>query len=188
MLSKERHQTATGPADWFRLPKNVEAQNFPLEVMIDVGSTCVTTIYQDFRPNVRKNVPELPPIADALTLFSDLFFILFDNIRQHSGIAPSPDVMIDVEDLGDHLRIRTTNLLSADKDLDQVREAIKTSRQRIASGRYQDAIPTEGGTGLIKLWRTISRNSKIENALDFGLDSEDRFFVEFAVSKREIRL
>lgn len=175
-------------ADWFRLPKNVEAQNFPLEVMIDVGSTCVTTIYPDFRPSVHKNVPELPPIAHALTMFSDLFFILFDNIRQHSGITPSPDVIIDVEDRGDHLRIRTTNPLSSEKDLDQVREAIETSRRRIASGRYQDAIPTEGGTGLIKLWRTIHRSLEIENTLLFDLDDEERFYVEFAVSKREIRI
>jgi hypothetical protein len=175
-------------ANWFHIPKTVEIQNFPLEVMIDVGRTCVTTIYQDFDPKVVKRVPELPPFADALTIFTDIFFIIFDNIRVHSGVSSSPKVEIDVEDLGDHLRITTTNELGSDKDLAQVREAVEASRTRIESGRYQDVIPTEGGTGLIKLWRTVSRSSPASNNLKFGLDERDEFFVQFSLPKREISL
>jgi hypothetical protein len=178
-------------ADWFRLPAPIEVQVFPIEAMVDVGLKCVTTIYPEFHPTLRKKIkPALPPFGDALAFFSDVFFIVFDNIRRHSGLA-NPKVELTVEQIDadeGELRPRLRFLIESDVGNEVNAAAIETRllriRERIETDDYRSAVVSEGGTGLIKLHRILGRRNLEANMLTFGL-SNGRFFVDFKIFWRE---
>jgi hypothetical protein len=178
-------------SDWFRLPAPIEIQVFPLEAMIDVGLKCVTTIYPEFHPALRKIIRlALPPFGDALTFFSDLFFIVFDNIRRHSGLTdPVVELTVDQIDasageLRPRLRFRIESDVGEAVDVEAIEVRLSRIRERIETDDYKSAVISEGGTGLIKLHRILGRRNLEANMLDFGFD-DGRFFVDFKTFWRE---
>jgi hypothetical protein len=172
-------------ADWFRLPAPIEIQVFPIEAMIDVGLKCVTTIYPEFHPTLsRTGLPDLPPFRDALAFFSDVFFIVFDNIRRHSGLT-GPEVELGVEiSAPSRLRIRVLSDIGDDVDVETIEGKLARIRERIVTDDYRSAVISEGGTGLIKLHRILRGRNRETNMLKFGFDG-DRFLVEFEIVWRE---
>ncbi len=172
-------------ADWFRLPAPIEIQVFPIEAMIDVGLKCVTTIYPEFHPILRRTgLPDLPPFRDALAFFSDVFFIVFDNIRRHSGLT-GPEVELGVEiSAPSRLRIRVLSDVEEDVDVETIEGKLASIRERIVADDYRSAVTSEGGTGLIKLHRILRGRNRETNMLKFGFDG-DRFLVEFEIVWRE---
>lgn len=175
-------------ADWFRLPAPIEMEVFPIEAMIDVGLQCVTTIYPEFHPQLRTIVPPgLPQFGDALAFFSDAFFIVFDNIRRHSGVA-DPDVDLVVEmDPPSPLRIRIQSKVSDNVDISAIEARLALIRERIETDDYRSAVTSEGGTGLIKLHRILRGRNKENKMLNFRLENRC-FLVEFEVLWREAAL
>jgi hypothetical protein len=171
--------------DWFKLSQPISEPEFPIQDLIDVGLQCVTTIHRDFAPDVSRRVAPLPPIANALVLFSDIFFILFDNIRRHSANGPNVKVDIVVEDKGDRLRIVTRNEIGESARSADAVDRISKIKKTILDGAYQKAVTSEGGTGLIKLRRLIGNSEAGKRRLDFGFE-DLHFFVELELSKREI--
>lgn len=178
-------------SDWFRLPAPIEMQIFPIEAMIDVGLKCVTTIYPEFHPTLRQAVkPNLPPFGDALAFFSDVFFIVFDNIRRHSGLT-APKVDLSVEEIGPNegdvrprLRFKVESDVSDDIDVAAIEGKLAQIRKRIETDDYKSAVISEGGTGLIKLHRILGRRNLEANMLTFGF-SGGRFVVDFRIFWRE---
>ena len=164
-------------ADWFRLPAPIEMQRFPIEAMIDVGLKCVTTIYPEFHPSLSRTVPpDLPQFRNALAFFSDMFFIVFDNIRRHSGLTgPEVDLRIEIRS-SSRLQIQVLSEVGGDVDIETIDEKLSRIRERIMTDDYRSAVTSEGGTGLIKLHR-ILRGRKETNILNFGF-KEGRFLVE----------
>lgn len=171
--------------DWFRLPAPREEPFFEMEQLIDIGLQCVQRIHRDFNPIITKNLVELPKLADALTFFSDIFFILFDNARRYSNAGTSPRLTITIErKTKDAITFTFTNEIEEFSDTRASIERVKKIQEKIASGDYQQAIRSEGGTGLIKLKRIIGHNQP----LDFGYTASNQFTVTFDTNLREIEL
>ncbi|UHS55578.1 hypothetical protein [Agrobacterium vaccinii] len=172
--------------EWFNLSKPLLEPNFPIEDLIDVGLQCVTAIHHDFAPTISREVPPLPPFAEALTLFSDIFFIIFDNIRRHSGIPNSPSVSIRIADRGDLLSIYVENQIAVSTADVAARTKVDRIHTLIETGGYLSSLSSEGGTGLIKLKKLMGRDLKNERRLDFGYGESGTFFVLLEIGKREI--
>ncbi|MGY2224964.1 hypothetical protein ACW9IK_19950 [Pseudomonas gingeri] len=169
--------------DWFKLPTPRAEPFFEVEQLIDIGLQCVQRIHKDFNPIIAKDILELPPVAGALTMFSDVFFILFDNARKYSNLGTSPKLWITVKrDSQQVLSFLVENEVSAENDMQSCADRIKAIRALIKSGGYRDSLRTEGGTGLIKLKKIIGPT----HFLKFGYINETRFFVKFNLALREI--
>lgn len=169
--------------DWFKLPTPRAEPFFEVEQLIDIGLQCVQRIHKDFNPIIEKDILELPPVAGALTMFSDIFFILFDNARKYSNLGTSPKLWITVKrDSQQALSFLVENEVSAEADMQSCTERMIAIRALIESGGYHGSLRTEGGTGLIKLKKIIGSN----HSLEFGYVSERKFFVEFNLALREI--
>ncbi len=67
--------------NWFRLANVRSEREFSFEELVDIGVECVTNIHPDFSPSVdiAFSHETFPPFRQ-LTMFSDIFFIVFDNI------------------------------------------------------------------------------------------------------------
>ncbi|MEE4961395.1 hypothetical protein V2K05_24835 [Pseudomonas alliivorans] len=171
--------------DWFKLPTPRAEPFFEVEQLIDIGLQCVQRIHKDFNPIIEKDILELPRVAGALTIFSDIFFILFDNARKYSHLGTSPKLWITVvRDSQQALSFLVENEVSAESDMQSCTERMKAIRALIESGGYHGSLRTEGGTGLIKLKKIIGPS----HLLEFGYVSDTKFFVRFNLTLREISL
>lgn len=171
--------------DWFKLPTPRVEPFFDVEQLIAIGLQCVQRIHKDFNPIITKDIIDLPPIGGALTVFSDIFFILFDNARKYSNVGTSPKLWIKVErDSQQVLSFLVENEVSAESDMQMFTERMKAIRALIESGGYHGSLRTEGGTGLIKLKKIIGS----AHSLDFGYVDETKFFVRFNLTLREVSI
>ena len=170
--------------NWFRHAQSSSEPKFPFNVLLDIGLQCVKNIHREFDPLVSRKIGQLPEFIE-LTLFSDIFFIIFDNIRRHSGVS-RPHVEITAEQFQDRLRISVTSEIASDVRTPQTLERVGNIHKAIAQGEYHKAVRSEGGTGLIKL-RNITRLGKgSANLLDFGF-AGDSFFVRLELVVHETR-
>lgn len=170
--------------DWFRIPSPRNEPPFEIEELIDIGLQCVQRIHKDFSPKITKEIPKLPPLADALTLFSDIFFIVFDNIRKYANKGLSPDIKIEVIRGIETITLHITNDLEESAASSEAKEKVAEIKKKINGDSYHSAVKSEGGTGLIKLRKLIGSNQE----LDFGYNQNKEFFVKFSLSLHEIDL
>lgn len=171
--------------DWFKLPTPRAEPLFEVEQLIDIGLQCVQRIHKEFTPIIDRNIPDLPKVAGALTIFSDIFFILFDNARKYANIGASPKLWIKVErDSPETLSFLVLSEVSPVTDFESCTERVDAIRSLIDSGGYHDSLRTEGGTGLIKLKKIIGPY----HLLEFGHMPENKFFVKFNLTLREISI
>jgi K+-sensing histidine kinase KdpD len=169
--------------EWFRLQKGRSEQAFSFEEIVEIGLQCVKNIHPDFEPNVEQFVSSMPPLLN-LALFSDVFFIVFDNIQKHSGLEmPAVEIRASLD--ADHLRIVVNSEVATSIDLSEAEVRVDKIRQDISEGSYQRGVRSEGGTGLMKL-RKIIGNTRRPKHLDFGFDHRRWFFVELEIPMREI--
>lgn len=171
--------------DWFKLPTPRAEPFFEVEELIDVGLQCVQRIHKDFSPEINKNIAELPPIANALTMFSDIFFILFDNARRYANTDGSPKISIAIERDGpDSVVLSVANEVAVSENFERSSARVEAIKTSIASGDYHESVNSEGGTGLIKLKKIIGSSQ----FLDFGYVDPGKFLVKFKLPLREISL
>jgi hypothetical protein len=187
-----RARTETGARleamrDWFVLPTANSSLPFEMQELVDIALTTIKGFRPEFNPSVSLTAPDLPPLSGALHLFSDIFFILFENISLYSGDSIAPSIEIEANVQTDMILVRVTNNVAEDQDIDRIAHSVDRARKRIESGAYLNAVRSEGGTGLPKLAKLIRRDGQ-QPHLKFGLsDDKHTFSVEFGVSATVIQ-
>jgi hypothetical protein len=146
--------------EWFHTPKLLPTLVYTMDEVIDISLQQVKRLHPDFDPKVTRDVWYGLSILQ-LPKFSDIFFLIFDNIQAHSGVGNSPAVSIEVSFLNGVLRISVSNEMEAWAGIE---DKLTRTRDIIKAGQYHRVIKSEGGTGLVKLWNTI-RNE--HSTLDF---------------------
>ena len=163
--------------DWFELSKPLEEPDFTLEQLVEIGLQMVRNVHREFDPLVSKVILDLPPFGWALTFFTDVFFIIFDNIRRHSGIHNQPTVEVDAESTGDKLRIVVRSEISPAVRTSEAEERIANIKRALNADLYSRSVSSEGGSGFIKLGKLVRHDGR--GTLDFGFGENDRFVVDF---------
>ena len=171
---------------WFQLSHSLLTSELSFNDLVDIGLECVKTIHRDFDPEIIRDIQELPLIA-SITLVSDIFSNIFENIWQHSGIPRRPKVKITVTNVSDRLRIIIENEVSPSTRTDAVEAKVNRIKHSILDGAYKTAVSSEGGTGFIKLRKIIGSTESAQPVLDFGFRDEGQFFVDLDIHVMEIR-
>jgi hypothetical protein len=171
-------------SEWFKIRTREPHEAFSIDEMIDIGLQCVKNIQRDFEPQLEKQV-DVPASYIGLELYSDIFFIVFDNIRKHSGLI-NPKTKVIVFEKDGSTRIIVESEVSEVKRNAEVIERVERIKRTIAEGRYQRGVRSEGGTGLMKLRKIIGQAEMKSNPLGFGFRSDGRFFVELELPYVEI--
>ncbi|RON88245.1 hypothetical protein BK672_28700 [Pseudomonas fluorescens] len=171
--------------DWFKLPTPRVEPPFEMQELIDIGLQCVQRIHRDFNPVIKTEISSLPPLADALTTFSDIFFIIFDNIRKYSAMGDSPNISIKIiKEFGGVVKLVVENDVDFAVGSGCDAGRVESIKKIIENGSYQNSVKSEGGTGLIKLKKIIGPS----RYMDFGYSEDSKFFVEFTLTLREITI
>lgn len=172
--------------EWFRLRRPATEPRFSFDQMIDIGLQCVKNIHRNFAPRLEKTIGRMP-LFFQLTLLSDIFFIVFDNIQKHSGLA-QPQVQISASETPQSLKISVKSEVSDKANNLEAHTRVERIREAILGGAYQHQLRSEGGTGLIKLRKIIGPVSQEHRHLNFGFTDDGSFFVELEIPFREIQL
>lgn len=172
--------------EWFRLPKPLTAPELAFQDLVDIGLQMVRATHPEFDPVVNMDIPPLPLIEGVVERLFDIFQIIFENIRKHSGLGKNPQVTIKLERKGDRLSITIENEVAMWVRTPELEARLETIKQSIAKGRYQSGVRLEGGSGLFKLRARVGSAQGQPLPLDFGFSPEGWFFVQFEVAIRHI--
>jgi hypothetical protein len=172
---------------WFERASTAGSEPFSVQDTIELSVEAVRTLAPDFQVEIGGNVTE-PIMLGAgpyLTIFVDVFFIIFENIVRHSGLSDhAASVALNLRDAT--LTIRVENFVGDAIAIDEVAERLGTIRRAIHDDKQGSIVSREGGTGFHKLRRILTHDLLISNPqLDFGfMDDERVFYVNFSIPLR----
>lgn len=153
-------------SEWFGVPQASHSAAMPLQDLTEIGKQMVVRLHPSFDPIVSVEDAERRRLSNALELFTDIFFVLFGNVRKHSGIS-NPRVCVSAEYSE---RMIELQFESECRDVCQHVKPIADALERIRNGKFEEAVSREGGTGFPKLAKLMS-NSKIKNSIDAKVDT-----------------
>ena len=170
--------------EWLTPPTTPASLTLGIEESIRVSLSVINGFYREFNPQIQFLMQDMPALHGMVRLFSDIFFIIFENVMKYSGNNVDPDVKIEAKERDDHLWFRVTNSVKHVSEQERARIAI--AKDRIESGAFRTAVRGEGGTGLPKLAKVIGFGSG-GGSIDFSLiDDGSRFMVEFTLRKVDV--
>lgn len=161
--------------EWFEQPKPTNALPFSVEELVEVALATVKKFQPGFQPDVKISSDNVPALTGALHLFSDIFFILFENISLYSGDIRRPKIRVSFTSDDETVYVLVENELGPNVDLDHIEQKTAKARSIIDSDAYLSAVRKEGGTGLPKLAKLL-RVGNDKPPLEFLVDREQREF------------
>ena len=160
--------------DWFELPAATSSLAFALEELVAVSMETLQRFHPGFLPQVIVQADGIPPFQSALNLFSDIFFVVFENVYKHCGMS-TPVVRVTCEYYDRALSIRVTNCLAESVNVETSSEVLERARQQIQSDDFLTQVRKERGSGLPKLANLIGVRAN-QGKLDFGIDADQGEF------------
>ncbi|MFS2160437.1 hypothetical protein ACCD10_24255 [Pseudomonas sp. Pseusp122] len=162
--------------EWFSLPSPYEPPMFTFEQLVRVGLECVKKIKPSFDPEIVITGGDVN-ILSMLTYFSDIFYVIFNNVEEYSGIA-RPKVSVDATVSGDLLAVEITNQILASAENEESLERIEAAKDLIGSGNYRKNVSVEDLSGFSKIKNLIGE----DNLLTFGFTGDQKFTVKFTTA------
>jgi hypothetical protein len=170
--------------DWFQLPKEVSAKPFALSFALTIAQESVKRMYgyNQLRSSITINDDILLPNI-LLPRIVSLFGNVFDNIARHARTPGPPAVEVRTDSTGDAVRVIIENEIGPDVANEVTRDKIKRIQSDIRQGAYAKFLSREGGTGLHKVHKLLTRDLEAAGGLQFGFRNDQKFFVEVTLSK-----
>ncbi|MCG8669283.1 MAG: hypothetical protein MI867_07695, partial [Pseudomonadales bacterium] len=163
---------------WFTPLVGVSADSVNLKAskVLNLSINAALDMLKPFNPDIEKqieNTGEIELHQEELTFINDTIFILFDNIKAHSGIK-KPKIVLKL--LIDHEA--STITISCENETKQsdrkkLRDEITKIKKMIDEGQLGDRARSEGRSGFFKLAASIDKATK--GNLEIDLNSEGVF-------------
>ncbi|RYG99934.1 MAG: hypothetical protein EON58_02045 [Alphaproteobacteria bacterium] len=165
---------------WFELPAPSTVLKLTLNELVAVGLEVTQRFHHDFKPTVQMPLTDIPPLTGALQLFSDIFFVIFENVYTHCG-STTPNITISADLQNNRLSVLVENSVEDASCNEALKQRVDRAREKIVSGAYLNDMTREGGTGLPKLAKLVNYKNDAR-FLDFALDIDrKRFWIEFSL-------
>ncbi|WP_152618601.1 hypothetical protein [Pseudomonas brassicacearum] len=162
--------------EWFSLPSPYEPPVFSFEQLVRVGLECVKKIKPNFEPEIVIAGDNIN-ITSMLTYFSDIFYVIFNNIEEYSDIE-RPKVTVSCNLLNDLLSIDIINEIAPSARDDSSVDRVEEAKELIKSGDYRKKVNEEDRSGFSKIKNLIGEN----NSLAFDFTDNSKFFVHFTTT------
>ena len=169
--------------EWLQPPTTQGSIGLDIEALVKVSLSVIQGFYNTFQPKIDISLDSNMQLQGAVRWFSDVFFILFENVLKYSGNDIDPEVKITFVEESEHLFFKVVN--SVDVMSREQIDRIERARERIQDGSFRTAVRSEGGTGLPKLAKVIGFGKGGE--LNFQFNQEKSTFeVQFKVRTIEV--
>jgi hypothetical protein len=171
--------------DWFHRSESTEVPDWTFEQLVQIGLVSITKMHESFSPKLEMDISTFPRLIN-LSVFADIFFIVFDNIRVHSGLT-SPRITVSSKLEEGKLRVGIVNELAPSVLTDEKKARIEDIRLKVDQGGFGWGARREGGSGLMKLRNRIRVVEEDSTELSFGFNDDQTFAVEFALPFHFVR-
>lgn len=163
--------------DWFRQSKRVTSRPLTFRHIVEISLEAVKNMYHDFQPSVQWELGDLPAFSQLQKL-TDIFIIMFDNVRRHSGVGTQPEIEIWAGHVENTLLVEVRNEVAEEVIQDEENVArLEEIRSKIAEGAYHPAVSSEGGTGLMKISNIVASERNSRAKVEFGFHAPKSFYV-----------
>ena len=163
---------------WFTPLTGVSAERVVISVeqALNLSIKAALDMLRPFEPKLNTkiiNADDLKLQQLGLTFLNDTIFILFDNIKAHSGLK-NPEIELRIEVNKDE-EVITVHCVNNTRQSDRVRlkQEIDKIKVLIENGKIGDRAKLEGRSGFIKLAASIDKATK--GHLDFDLLRSGQF-------------
>lgn len=167
------NQSVDEMLDWFRGSRPVDTDPFPVQDLARISLEIVKRLNPEFEPNLTVTGDTDFVAVSALFLFTDVFFVLFDNAQKHSGFR-KPSISIEVE-VTEQKLLRL--IFSSDcSDIQTAGKEAAKANEMVINREYTSGLAVEGGTGLAKIAKIVE-NSRSEVPLMVSVTEKPNKFV-----------
>ena len=161
-------------SSWFTRAEAPEIAEFSFGTAIEIASRSA---------NVTAVVSDEPGIAfngKHLTSFVDVMYVLFENAASKSGL-PREKLQVTAslcEEPAGSLTLRVANNCEMVADVGAANAAIDYYRDAYGNDDVtRTVIQQNGGSGIFRIWRCLSKDIGIKHTIEFGYESEGLFVV-----------
>lgn len=163
---------------WFTPLTGVSAERVVISVdkALNLSTKAALDMLRPFEPKLSSkiiNVDDLKLQQLGLTFLNDTIFILFDNIKAHSGLKnPEIELHIEVNKAEEVITVKCVNN-TRQSDRVRLKQEIDRIKTLIENGKIGDRAKLEGRSGFIKLAASIDK--AVKGHLDFDLLNSGQF-------------
>ncbi len=159
-------------AAWFRQSASHSSDPFMLTDAIEMAHRNVKAVSREFQVSCSEEGSPIFVEGAALASIVDVFFILLENVLRHSELA-EPGARITIDYRSDEIEIAVSNPVRHGVSGSEAEFRLATIRAAIDSGSYLTSVTTEGGTGLCKVAKILSRDLNVGRRLRFGYEGDE---------------
>ncbi len=171
-------------ASWFLADEILDKRLFTLSEAIDIALKSTQNVYRLFNASLKKfssDALNLKLTVQGLTTIADCLYVIFENAWKHSGLSSQDydiEATFDVNEDHTVLTIQVSNPLSEGRYHSLTEKGILEKIEVITNdGPSLNLIGGEGGSGMHKLARLVSKSKQPDSKKQFYVDvTNDRRF------------
>jgi hypothetical protein len=172
---------------WFTRGSKLSTAPYVLSYAIDVALEMVKRCYpqRTLQLDLRLQVdPQLS--GETLTGMVNVLFFALDNIMEHCGNATSPEASLTCSASTSSLLLVIDSRVYKSVSLEAENQRLSDLRSVIEKATTSDRVRREGGTGLLKIAKTIRTDFHSKLSIDFGFQSKESFRLSLKISSGKV--
>ncbi|MFC5429483.1 hypothetical protein ACFPTO_11830 [Paraburkholderia denitrificans] len=163
-------------AAWFTRGSKLSTTPYALSYAMDVALEMVKRCYPQRTLLLEQKLRVDPQLSgETLTGMVNVLFFAFDNIMEHCGSAANPEASLMCSVSAHSLLLVIDSNIYRDVNLNEENQRLSDLRSVIEKATTSDRVRREGGTGLLKIAKTIRTDFHSELGIEFGYQSEGVF-------------
>lgn len=188
ITARTRFQNETDDiAAWFTRESRVSTAPFVLSYAVDVALEMIKRCYPQRSLRLDQHIDSDPELSgETLSGMVNVLFFAFDNIMEHCGDVTDPEATIVCKTMPRHLLIEISSRVYRDIDVDIENERLAYLLSDIDKATTSDRVRREGGTGLLKIAKTIRIDFQSALKIEFGYQSAEQFELSLSISNGRI--
>jgi hypothetical protein len=170
-------------AAWFTRTSDADVMDYDIGLPIDIAVQWVNNI-NPTRPLslIRHIHSDQRCRGHTLKSVVNLFYILFDNVVQHSEVVEQPSLELTCDGKDRSFRMTLRNAVGANVDVQSERAKLKRLHADIKARGSMDLVRREGGSGLHKAAKILDVDLRCRSDLRFYYDDQRHFVVELSMA------
>lgn len=171
-------------ANWFKRNDASEMSDYKVDLPINIAMEWIQNIYNVQQIKfIEKEIDEFKLRGRTLKSFSDIAFILFDNIIKHSKVAGEISTKIKITNNNGTIILNCSNIIDTSVIKESKRNELENLKEKINKEKDYKNVKIEGGSGFYKIKKIVSVDMGASSYIDFKYE-EDIFNVVIKINTK----
>lgn len=175
----------TKVSNWFKRNDASETSDYSVDLPINIAMEWIKNIYNEQQIKfIEKEITDFKLKGRTLKSFSDIAFILFDNIIKHSKVSGEIPTGIKLDKVDDVIILSCSNQIDSSLVSEDKKKELDALKNKINKETDYQNVKIEGGSGFYKIKKIVSVDMGYSSNINFEYD-ENIFGVEIKIKLKE---